>query len=247
MNINEINLTDKIVDESNYRWINNLIDTGISNLIDKLDYDDPIRLVMIPANHCFICNTDNTVVWIEHTDDYKGIYHHYGWQYCKKCTKLMTIFKKNYEKKQPYLTYDKTKNLRKSKYLFWRVSSNPIISPYIQRDGCIIKSIGNSLNILKKNNIERISTHISWKYKNDEYNKMLFLANLIHFNRDILGYNITNLPITNLNKKWTDVINKEYEIANRWSQIIPILYKKMIPSAIIRIICLNWGGFTGFI
>ena len=254
MDFDTINLINNKMDESNYFWIKNLLEAGINNLITKwVNGVDPFRLVWIQSNQCHICEATETDVWCESTDDFNGRHNNVGWIYCKKCTKLMALSKYHYEKKQTYLTYSQTRKLRRNKYRFWRVSSNPKISPHMQKEGDILQSLGNTLCIMdktdvigKKLGLGRIITPIRWEC-NGEYNKTIFLSNLIQFNRNLLGYNIKHLPVTNLNKNWITLINREYAIANKWSEIIVILIKKNIPNGIIRNICSIWGGFTKFI
>ena len=248
MNINHINLASVKNSESNYNWINNILNIGIDNLIDKwINNKKPFRLVLIEAKKCYICDDNDIETWSEHTDDFSGVYNRNGWIYCKKCAKLVELSKFYYYKNNNILTYTQTSKLRDYKFKFWRVSSNASIHPYIQKDAESFKRLGNTLFINKKNNKKRINIPVSWHYDNYEYNKSIFLANLIYFNRNILGYSLENLDIQDLNIDWIRIINKEYILANCWSELVLILTKNNIPNGVIRNICLFWGGFTSFI
>ena len=152
-----------------------------------------------------------------------------------------------YYKKQNYLTYSQTEKIRDHKYKFWRVSSNCNISPYIQENSESLKQMGNTLFLAVKNNKKRVNIPISWTLNRDEYSKLLFLSNLIYFNRNIFGYSLLVLDIPDLNPDWINAIKKEYKLANIWSELLLVLLENNIPYGVIRSICLIWGGFTGFI
>ena len=248
MDIYSINFTKNKPDESNYNWIKNMLNIGIDNLITKwIDNNEPFRLVMIESKKCYMCDNKSTETWCQHTDDFNGKYNRCGWLYCKKCANLVEMSEYYYYKKQNYLTYSQTSKLRKHKFKFWRVSSNPLISPYIQENSESLTCMGNTLFLTEKNNKKRVNIPISWEYDKGEYNKSLYLSNLICFNRNILGYTINNLDIPNLTIEWTNAINKEYNLANNWSELLLVLTKNSIPNGVIRNICLIWGGFTSFI
>ena len=237
MDIHSINLVNS--DKSNYNWIKNILTIGIDNLITKWINCFPFRLVMIRSSYCYTCDTFIKEVWTETTDDYDGDYSRCGWVYCKKCAKLKEYSKYYYEKNQKHLMYRQTNSLRGKIFKFWRISSNKSIPPYIEKNSEIIKGAGNTLNIVGK----RITVPISWSYGGEEYNKNIYLSNLLYFNRDLFKYRFENLGITNLNKTWKDLLNSEYVLVNRWCELIVLLIKKNIPNGIIRNICNMWGGF----
>ena len=163
------------------------------------------------------------------------------------CAGLKSLMNTYYINNKKYLTYSDTTDLRENRYTFWRVSSNKNIVPYVQKNAVSYKSLGNTLSYDTRNNVTRAFIPVLWVINNVEYNKGIYLANLILFNRNYFGYTTQNFKIDNLNEKWTSIVKNEYRIANIWSEILTVLYKNGIPCAIIRDICLTWGGLTSFV
>ena len=246
MDLHTINFLSNVGDDNydNSTWIKNLLQVGINNLLTKYNQAFPFRMVMLRNRFCHICQRSDVDIFSERCDDFSGLYGQVGWIYCKKCVSIMHLYKKNYEKKQSYLTYTRTKFLRDKSYNFWRVSSNSSIVPYIQEKAKCLKCNGNTITMFEKRGDSRLYIPVFWKYMNEEYNKSLPLANLLQFNRDTLGYNKESFGITDLNKKWEGLIQKEYDIANIWSNILVVFHKKNIPNGIIRKICLLWGNLA---
>lgn len=221
--------------KGNYSWIKHLLDVGINNLLSKYDEIFPFRMVMIKSGICYICKKKVETFTIR-SDDFNGTYNQEGWIYCKKCAPIMRLSKIYYENKQPFLTYSKTDFIRNVHFNFWRVSSNPKIQPYIQKEAKSLRCIGNTLTIFQKNAVSRLYVPVLWKYKGEEYNKPVSLSNLIQFNRGVFGY--TKEIFTNIDEKWVSLIKKEYDIANVWCHMLFVFNKINIPYGIIRNICL---------
>ena len=230
-----------MTDSPTFFWIKNLVTLLITDTIQKwVDNCLPFRMVMIRSNYCYICETSSTTVRVKQTDDYDGKYNHYGWLYCSSCKTLKDCALKHYEKQLTYLTYSQTNILCDKVYQFWRISSNPNIQPYIQKN-CELY-ITNLVCLSR--GTERLCTPISWIYRGEELNKYIFLSNLIHFNRKHFSYTRLEFGTVPVTHKWIKRISREYQIANIWSTMVKILVINYIPNAIIREICYVWGGFT---
>jgi len=223
----------------NCDWIKQDIINYCNEIINKYLYMKfPFRAVMIKTNFCYCCKTYSQTMQLRE-DSFSGLYNNYSWIYCKKCKIYVELADNFLYNNTNYVQYDKCKNLEKNHYNFFRVSSNLLVKPYIQkecyfnfRNGDYIKDLYN-----------RVSMTISWKSYKDELCKNIPLANLIFFNRKIFGYNYNNFPLKDLPKKWTNLIKTEYNLSNEWRCLLIIIYKKTnLPKDVIKIIFKFWNS-----
>ena len=179
-----------------------------SLLVNKKNIDDfqPFRKVMIKINFCYICNQQKESYDLD-LDNYDGFYGKLGWIYCKDCENIVNYVEKQYYKEMNHLTYTQCKYLIDKEIIFWRVSSNREIKPYLQK-ACIRRHIDNIISYFKK----RVWIPVEWEENNGYLAKKITLANAIYHNENIFGKNIKEINITNLNSKWKYRIKKEYHI-----------------------------------
>ena len=213
----------------------------IDDIIDLWEENKaPFRMVMISAKYCYICDKEKPLIndlRSRHTDDFSGYFNKYGWSYCKKCEYKVDIAERIYNNSKNYLMYSQTEFMRNKDLKFYRISSNPNITPYIQDKAYVLKSIGNSL--MYENG--RVYVPVSWDEPDGNYHKMIKLSNILFFNREYFHDSFKFEPKEKIGIKWLGYINSEYNHSNAWSIILNKLWKKNIPSGIIREIFYYWG------
>ena len=218
-------------------FILSIVDTIITEWEEN---KNPFRLVMISAKQCYVCDKIKTSIdelRCRHTDDFDGYYNRRGWSYCTKCEYKVDIAEKIYNESKNYLMYSQTKFMRNKDLKFYRISSNPNIIPYLQDKTRVEKNIGNSLTF----DNDRLFVPISWDAPDGNYHKMIKLSNIIFFNRNHFGDSFNFEAKKNLGDKWLTYINNEYNYCNVWCTILIKLWKRNIPSGIIREIFYYWG------
>ena len=218
------------------------------SIIDKIieDWEDnkaPFRLVMISSVKCYICGKNKqqyNQLRSRHTDDFDGLYNKKGWSFCLDCEYKVDMAEKYYNLSQNYLTYNQTQFLRDNEFKFFRVSSNKDIKPYVQDSAKVFRCTGNSLINIKN----RLLVPLTWKYGVHEYQKLVYLSNLIYFNDKFFGKSFSFEPEDKISSKWLGYIDKEYNYSNGWFILLKILNDKNIPNGLVRDICIYWGGFN---
>ena len=108
--------------------------------------------------------------------------------------------------------YSQTEFMRNKYLRFYRISSNPNITPYIQDNSYVLKSIGNSL--MYKNG--RVYVPVSWDEPDGNYHKMIKLSNILFFNREYFHDSFKFEPNEKIGIKWLGYINSEYNHSNAW-------------------------------
>ncbi len=224
--------------------MNNFVINYVNNLINNevLKFKNakrPFRMTMIYAEKCYICEGYNKDIYETTTDDFLGIFYRIGWRYCKKCENIQEYSEKKYYENMNHLTYTKCEILTKNKYSFLRISKKKGIKSYIQNNSNCEKENGNILSIYKK----RIVMAISWLEKEQKLCKCVPLANLIFFNPKIFKNNIKYFPIKQLNKKWSILINEEYNIYKKIIILFNYFYKNNFSETIPKIILSYCGSF----
>jgi hypothetical protein len=221
-------------------FIHNYVLSTIDNIIKKWEETElPFRLVMVQTNFCYICKKHKEETWEKYSDDFNGKYNRYGWIYCNDCKNICLLAQSKYLEENNYLSYSDTKFLRKRLLSFWRVSSNKSINPYIQKEAKIMSYTNNS--IFLSNN--RLCVPVSWG-DNFYFTKSIYLANLIHFNKDYIYNCLKELLAKPLHKKWIKLIKNEIDLSNSWDYFKLISDKYNIPNFIIRRVSMFWGGFN---
>lgn len=225
----------------NYDWIKQEIITLCINIIDKYEYMKfPLRAVMIRADYCYCCDKLVKESYQLREDSFNGRYNHISWIYCTKCKLYVNLADKYVYNEANYIRYEKCEILQNRNFSFWRVSSNKLIKPYIQKEAIIDKKYGDM--IFQYDN--RVATIVTW---NDDLSKSISLSNLIFYNRDFFGYELDEFPIYGYPKKWISLFEKEYKIANEWYYLILSLNKiKYIPNDIKKNIFYYWNSLHLF-
>ena len=171
-------------------------------------------MVMVPMQKCFICNQYKSSTYSIYIKNYLR-FRNYGYQFCKKCECLADIFLDLYEESGKYIpNYKFNKKLLK-KIKFFRVSSNPSIKPCIETGWINILEFP-VLSLENNKYHKRIPViNICWGQDPKNYTyKIIPLANIICYNREIFGYSKEEGILKVCVSFWNIYIKEAYEIAN---------------------------------
>jgi hypothetical protein len=184
------------------------------------------------------CSQDD-ITWIK-PQNFEGYMNLYGWIVCNNCLPYAEILYHYDELRNKAIYFNRVKDYRSfTSIKFWRVSSNPSIKPYLEKNGYFAIDSGDIFHI----NLEtyRIYTTISWRdEKNLQWFKSILLSNFIFYNRDIAGSSPIDLPFM----KEKNEINSHNIWKSRW---IPRLECSYNLANKIRtwLLCINRMGNIG--
>jgi len=193
------------------------------------------RLTFVIQNECRVCDCSSDKTEEIKTDNLLGRYHLYGWIYCKDCepfVRLAVIEKElivNHLFRYTYMWLDKIP------LQFWRRSRSDPTKPSYMEQGASIAP--DDFDVISEHH-ERVVCNVQWSGKLPNTTttmpliKSVPLANIICFNRHILGYHISECPfIQKCNMKnepewierWIKKFKYEYDVAAAWDTMQLVL------------------------
>ena len=211
------------------------------------------RMTFIQSDYCYVCEKSTSEIDVCKIDNHLGNFL-YGWIFCPDCKPYVMHDKYIREKNMEVLPKTSYNHLYKTIFRFWRQSSNPTISPYLQEHAKLEIDSGNAFEFKPKYNTLCVS--INWDTDSDgNLCKAIPLANLIFYNRNIFGYRPETMVNTILSRsklihdvewlnKWTSRIHEHYIHANGWLEMYKIATRYKIPREIILDIMNLWGMFS---
>lgn len=246
--------------------IENFIDDIIRGTTDKhinLKLKAPnsfMRMVFISQDKCYCCEKIRQSTKEIKIDNYLG-FNRYGWICCNECMPYIMINKAEREKKMDCLPFTCYKDYTRKNIKFWRHSTtDPNLEPYLVEDAKFEYSSANAFEI--KNKYNTLTASITWEARDKDgqlinyfLTKAIPVSNLIFFNRNLFGYDVSTFKKMFINKsnyrndlfwctKWIKSIEKHYEHANSWLEFYRIAVHKNIPRVIILQILVYWGLFN---
>ena len=187
----------------------------------------PLRCTMIQMHRCYVCDTMSLSK--EHSlQIYLKSYERrnlVGYIACDKCKSIVPLLLDLYEETGDYIPnsiYDGY-NITNSNIRFFRKSkSRSDIKPYIETKASIDI---NGYPVFHKTSDNRLHVLVFWTtlitnlYGSDTITKTITMANLIHHNRDIFGYELSEGPYRKCAAIWEKDIKTEYAIANEYIEL----------------------------
>ena len=212
------------------------------------DIVTPIRCSMIRMYQCYICDTISTRDTIQiYLKSYERS-NLVGYISCDKCRSIVPLLLDLYEKTGNYIPnsiYDGY-NINNSTIHFFRKSMSQNIKPYIETKASIDI---NAYPVFHKTRENRLHILVFWTvlvpniYGSDKKTKTIPLANAIHHNRSIFGYELSQGPFSKCAAIWKKDIKKEYIIANAFNEFLNIIYKTDNFDGLIKtVIYKYWRG-----
>ena len=239
--------------------IENFVDDIIRGSIDNytdLALKAPnsfMRMTFIAQDKCYCCENIRQSTKEIRIDNYLG-FNRYGWICCDECKPYIMIDKESREKKMDCLPYTSYKDYTTEQIKFWRHStSDPSLEPYLIENAKFEYCSANAFEIKHKYN--SLTASVSWEVRHKFLTKAIPVSNLIFFNRNLFGYDVSTFKKNFINKssysndlfwctKWVKSVKKHYEHANSWLEFYRIAVNKNIPRVIILQILVYWGLFN---
>lgn len=219
-----------------------------------------MRNTFVEGGKCYACNMVRNDIKEIYIDNFIGK-NLYGWIYCSDCEPYIMADKSRREKRINSIPSSLHKHINQTNIKFWRISSNSSISPYIVENAKLELEHGNAFDVQTKYNTLCVS--INWPtdkismgmYRDERLMKVVPLANLIFYNRNIFGYSKYNMIERFLSQskyandtkwlsKWTGYINAHYVHANGWLEFYKVATRGNIPRDLILNIMGYWGMFN---
>ena len=184
----------------------------------------PIRCSMIRMRQCYICDSlsidKNSICSYLKSYERRNLVAYLS---CDKCKSIVPTLLNLYEETGNYIPnsiYDGY-NIANSTIHFFRKSRSQNIKPYIERKASIdIKAYP----VFHKTKDGRLSVLVYWTtlvpglYGSDTITKTIAMANVIHHNRSIFGYEPSRGPYRKCAAIWKKDIKTEYAIANEFTE-----------------------------
>lgn len=197
----------------NQIWIKEMINNISDQIIIKYENSNfPFRTVFVKMNYCYCCKSFKKKINYLAEDSFRGRFNLTGWLYCDDCSQIVKLAHRYCFLERKYLRYSEAEFLTKHYFYFWRISYTKNICPYLEK--CFLDGSYNNIIYMKNN---RIKVNIIWKQENDSYTKLINLSNLIYHNEWFFGK--TNSKFKNLQKKWIELIDYEYNLVNSYRTI----------------------------
>jgi hypothetical protein len=232
------------LDSAHRRKLINCLKTFHLNIIS------PVRCSMIQIHRCYICDgfdTNQQSSLCSYLKSYERS-NLVGYIACKKCESIVPLLLDLYEETGNYIPnaiYDNY-NINARKVSFFRKSCSSDIAPYIETKAFIDI---NMFPVFNENSDNRLHVCICWNmmvpnmYGSDTITKTIHMANLIHHNRDIFGYSISEGPFSRCARIWHKNIIEEYVIANAFIEFSHIIYAHTNFDGLIKkLIYKYWRG-----
>ena len=184
----------------------------------------PMRCSMIRIKQCYICDmlspTDNSICYYLKSYERRNLVAYLS---CDKCKSIVPTLLNLYEETGNYIPnsiYDGY-NIANSTIHFFRKSRSQNIKSYIERKASIdIKAYP----VFHKTKDGRLSVLVYWTtlvpglYGSETITKTIAMANVIHHNRSIFGYEPSRGPYRKCAAIWKKDIKTEYAIANEFTE-----------------------------
>lgn len=184
----------------------------------------PIRCSMIRMRQCYICDSesedlDSLCTYLKSYEKRNLV----AYLSCDKCKSIVPTLLNLYEESGNYIPnsiYDGY-NIVNSTIQFFRKSRSQNIKPYIEKGASIDI---NAYPVFHKTNDGCLNVLVYWTtlipglYGSDIITKTISMANIIHHNRAIFGYEPSHGPYGKCAAIWKKDIKKEYAIANEFME-----------------------------